>query len=91
MVVLEGRTAGVAQEGQEVLVVVQVVDKLTHQEIPEQAEVRFIPMVLVVHLFGMDMVKVETELIILVEKQEQLAVFISDMNTKRGNYGRIYV
>lgn len=74
MVVLEVRTTGAARERQEELVVVQVVDKLTHQEILEPTAVRFMPMVLAVHLFGMDMVKVVTELIILVEKQELMAV-----------------
>lgn len=75
MVVLEVRTTGVAQERQEELVVVQVVDKLTHQDNLEPTAVRIMPMVLAEHLFGMDMVKVETALIILVEKQELMAVY----------------
>lgn len=73
MVVLEVRTTGAARERQEELVVVQVVDKLTHQEILEPTAVHIMLMVLAEHLFGMDMVKVETELIILVEKQELMA------------------
>lgn len=73
MAVLVVKITGVAQEQQEELVGLQPEEAPIQMGTPEPTAVHIGPMVLVVHLFGMDMVQAETE-VTLKQSRGQRAV-----------------